>query len=112
MAGRLCLIAAFAALLATTAAANDRACTREALGRPPALTALQLTVEQLFAPSDDLPLEGTDGVTAQLPIMEMVMVRVKDGKPVLACVDTKEAAQRFLTAPTAKLGTTRTAEEK
>ena len=112
MAGRLCLVAALAALFATTAVANDRACIRETIGRPPALTALQLTVEQLFDVADDTPVESTDGVTATLPIMEMVMVRVKDGKPVLACVDTKEAAQRFLDAPLTKIGTTRTAEEK
>ncbi len=112
MAGRLCLVAALAALFATTAVANDRACIRETIGRPPALTTLQLTVEQLFDDRDDVPVESTDGVTAQLPIMEMVMVRVKDGKAVTACVDTKEAAQRFLAAPVAKIGTTRASEEK
>ena len=112
MAGRLCLIAALAALFATTAAANDRACTREAIARPPALTTLQLTVDQLFDAGDHLPIESADGVTARLPIMELVMVRVKDGKPVMACVDTKEAAQRFLAAPVAKIGTTQNAEEK
>lgn len=112
MAGRLCLVAALAALFATTAVANDRACIRETIGRPPALTALQLAVEQLFDAPQDTPVESADGVTAVLPIMELVMIRVKDGKPVMACVDTKEAAQRFLDAPVAKIGTTHTAEEK
>lgn len=112
MAGRLCLVAALAALFATTAVANDRACIRETIGRPPALTTLHLTVEQLFDAADDVPVESADGVTAVLPIMEMVMIRVKDGKPVMACVDTKEAAQRFLDAPLAKIGSTRASEEK
>lgn len=112
MAGRFCLVAALAALFATTAVANDRGCIRETAGRAPALTTLQRTVEQLFDVAEDVPVDSSDGVTAQLPIMELVMIRVKDGKPVMACVDTKEAAQRFLEAPAAKIGTTRTAEEK
>jgi hypothetical protein len=40
------------------------------------------------------------------------MVRVKDGKPVMACVDSKEAATRFATAPIEKIGGSRIAEEK
>ena len=33
-----------------------------------------------------------------------MIARVKDGKPVLACVDTKEAAVRFIKAPVEKIG--------
>ena len=110
MARRL-LIAATAALLAIPALAADRA-TKEAAPRPPALTALELAVEQIF---DRLPVPAADtaaGVSEELPIMEVLMVRVKDGKPVMACVDSKEAARRFLAAPAEKIGHAKQAVEK
>jgi hypothetical protein len=114
MARRL-LIAATAALLGSLtglpAIASDRA-TSEPAPRPPALTALELAVEQIFdrlhVPAADTPA----GVTEELPIMEVLMVRVKDGKPVLACVDSKEAARRFLAAPAEKIGAAKQAAEK
>lgn len=110
MARRL-LIAAIAALLAIPAMASDRA-TKEPAPRPPALTALELAVEQIFdrlhVPAADTPA----GVTEELPIMEVLMVRVKDGKPVMACVDSKEAARRFLAAPAEKIGAVKQAVEK
>lgn len=112
MAGRLFFVAALAALLATSAAANDRACTRETVGRIPALTALQLEVDQIFDRMSTPTADTAPGEAVEFPVMEVLMVRIKDGKPVIACVDSKEAAQRFLNAPIGKIGMTRTAEEK
>ena len=115
MARRL-LIAATAALLGLLiglpAIAADRATKEEPAPRPPALTALELAVEQIF---DRLPVPAADtpaGVTEELPIMEVLMVRVKYGKPVMACVDSKEAARRFLAAPAEKIGAAKQAVEK
>ena len=116
MAGRRLFIAsvlAAAALLAVPAIANDRACTRDTIGRLPAqATALQLTLDEIFDRVPSVSIETPDGVTGEPETMEVVMVRIKDGKPVLACVDSKEAAVRFLTAPVEKIGTTKIAEEK
>lgn len=117
MAGRLSLVAAFAALLATHAIANDRICTRETLTRGPALTSLQATLEALFArqsgETPDAPPAATPSIELpdDLPAMEVLVVRVKNGKPVMACVDSKEAASRFLNAPSERIGG-KIAEEK
>ena len=43
--------------------------------------------------------------------LHMLVARIKDGKVVLGCVDTKEAATRFLAAPAEKLRS-KVAEEK
>jgi hypothetical protein len=89
----------------------DRACTRELPGRLPAVSALQQTIDAIFDREATPSIETDNGVTSDFTTMEVLVVRVKDGKPVVACVDTKEAAQRFLAAPAAQLGA-RTAEEK
>ena len=108
MAGRLSLASVFAAALAalfvTPAIANDQACTRETIGIAPAVAAIhpvQASIDAIFdAPANAVttPEGTTDG-----PSLQLIMVRVKDGEPVMACVDSKEAATRFLTAPIAQI---------
>ena len=89
----------------------DRACTRETLGRLTAVTELQATLNAIFDRPVAASIETENGVTGDYGTMEVVMVRIKDGKPVVACVDTKEAAERFLNAPLSQIGSKR-AEEK
>lgn len=108
MAGRRTLIAALAALLAVPAVASDRPLS---IDQMPAVSALQLAINQLSA-RPELPPAGDPTIGDEPPSMEMLVVRIKDGKPVIACVSSKEAAQRFLKAPVEKIGTTRIAEEQ
>ena len=108
MAGRLFFAATAAlgalALTATTALGSelDRACTRDVIAASPAATVrpdLEVALEAIF---DTLPapsIETTDGVTGFSETMEVLVVRIENGKPVIGCVDTKEAARRFLTGP-------------
>lgn len=125
MAGRLSMASVFAialvALFATPAMAADRAhaedvCTNAAVehaGEAKAVeglnAAMAASIKAIFeAPvADPAAQEGTtDG-----PSLQLMVARVKDGKPVMACVDSKEAATRFLAAPIAKIRA-RAAEEK
>lgn len=116
MAGRLSLASVFvltlAALFATPVAASDQACTRDTIGRAPAVNAIQplhAAIEAIFeAPSEEgATTEGTtDG-----PALQMLVVRVTDGKPVMACVDSKEAATNFLAAPAEKIRSKSTEEK-
>lgn len=108
MAGRRIFIAAFAALLAIPALAGERLTA----DKIPAVSALQLAINQLFM-RPEIPGSQTPGSAPEVPAMQMLVVRLKDGKPVIACVDSKEAAQRFLKAPVNKIGDKHThAEEK
>ena len=86
------------AMAGTASAASDEACTRETL-KPLAVPAqTRIDVEALFRAA---PLDG----------MEVLIARVgPDGKLVLACVDSAEAAKKFLEAPIEK--TRRAAKEK
>ena len=116
MAGRLSMASVFvialAALFAMPAAANDQACTRETIGRArlsAEIQPLRAAIEAVFAAAAVDPTTGE--VTTDGPSLQMLVVRVENGKPVMACVDTKEAATRFLSAPVAKIRG-RAAEEK
>jgi hypothetical protein len=102
------------ALLAVPALASDldRACTREIFGRITAVSELQATLNAIFDRPVAASIETESGVTGDYGTMEVVMVRVKDGKPVVACVDTKEAAEKFLHAPLSQIGGGKRAEEK
>lgn len=117
MAGRLSRASTIApvalALLATSAFATepDRVCTRETVGRTPALATLQSTIDTMFAVPSAPSVVTEDGVTGMSDTVEMLVVRVKDGKPVLACVNTKEAAKRFLAAPLDQIGGKAAAEK-
>ena len=97
-------VIALAALFATPAMANDQSCTRETIGRAPVTADLQRlhkAIEAIF----DAPDAGAASVetTTDGPSLQMIVVRVKDGKPVMACVDNQDAATRFLTAPIEKI---------
>jgi hypothetical protein len=98
----------------------------------PRLTSLEAALDRIFrvvqtSPgveqvSDLLPSSVSPGEQAGAMLHtgeatydspHILMVRVKDGKPVLGCVDSREAAERFLKAPAEKLGgRTAAAEEK
>lgn len=87
-----------ALFVAFSASASDQACTRDML-RPVGVTAatVRIDVASLFE-------RRTSGEGA--PTLELLIARIgKDGKPVLACVDSAEAAQRFLEAPVERLAT-------
>ena len=106
---------AAAALLATPAFAADldRACTPDTVGHlPVAAESLKATVAAIFDRPAAQSAQTEDGVAADFSTMEVLVVRVKDGKPVVACVDTKQAAEEFLDAPLSKIGNGKRAEEK
>lgn len=104
------LALALAVFIVTPATATDRACTRETIGRLSVQAELQTTIEAIFERRADGHADVPQATTIFMPL-EVVMVRVKDGKPVLACVDSKEAARRFLTAPVEAIAG-KVAEEK
>jgi hypothetical protein len=93
---------AFSLLLASLpATASDRACTREAL--PQARVAPRIDV--LAAVFDARQVaDPTSGKVTTIETTEVVIARIgADGKLVLACVDTKDAARRFLEIPAGRL---------
>jgi len=86
-------------LAAPVASASDDACTREIL-KPAgaAAVASRIDVAPLFLRQVAQP----DGTVVDVPIsgMEVLVARIgPDGKLVLACVESAEAAKRFLEAP-------------
>ena len=114
MAGRLSFAsiasAGALALLATPAFATDldRDCTREGAPRAAAAVTLHASVDSIF---DAVEARAAANPAGELTSMEVVVVRIIDGKPVMACVDNKEAAKRFLNAaPEALAG--KAAQEK
>ena len=114
MAGRLFIAsiasAAALALLASPAFAAelDRDCTTQTPRRA-SMAMLQAEVDSIF---DRVAAREAQDPAGALTSMEVVMVRIVDGKPVMVCVDTKEAAKRFLAAPADKLAGKAAAEEK
>jgi hypothetical protein len=95
---------ALAALIATPASASDQACTRDTIGAKAVAVkpaTLEAVIAAAFAPEADATTGEAHAHDASTP--HMLVARIKDGKVVMACVDTKEAATRFLAAPAAKL---------
>lgn len=100
--------------------ANDRDCTREERSRHEDVaqrevgspTPAPVTLAELFAvPAGDPSIETEDGVSAPGPL-EVVVARIaSDGKPVMACVDRREAAERFLKTPVEQLATKKAKEQ-
>ena len=94
-------------LAVPVANASDDACTREIL-KPvdAAAIASRIDVAPLFMRQVVQP----DGTVVAAPIggMEVIVARIgRDGKPVLACVESAEAAKRFLEAPIDQVARTR-----
>ena len=94
-------------LAVPVASASDDACTREIL-KPvgAAAVASRIDVAPLFVQQ----AVQSDGTVVAAPIsgMEVLVARIgRDGKPVLACVDSAEAAKRFLEAPIDQVARTR-----
>jgi hypothetical protein len=99
---RLSLFALVLASMVAPAAfaAGDEACTREMLkpADAPAQAQMHIDVAPLFAQTNDAGEPLFDGG-------EVLIVRIApDGKPVMACVDSAEAAKRFFEAPIEKVG--------
>jgi hypothetical protein len=68
-------------------------------------TLLRSDLASIFAPPEqNETIETDDGFMALGGSMEVVVARIgADGKPVLGCVDTEEAARRFFEAPAERL---------
>src|SRR5687767_6600215 len=74
---------------------QDRTCTRETFPN----AAERLDVGTLFRPPAEA-IETSDGVKLPATSFEVVIARIgADGKPVMACVDTEDAARHVLHAP-------------
>lgn len=117
MAGRFSLagvlVIALAALFATPASAREQACTRDVIGTvapAPEANPLDAVIDAIFAASAADATAGEEHEhEASTP--HMLVARIKDGQVVMACVDTKEAATRFLKAPAEKLRSKAAAEK-
>jgi hypothetical protein len=122
MARRIFVLVAAAALAVSSFAhaadnASDRECTSEELAKEKATVqheaavpqevapvASMATLEKVFAAPVSQSIETEDGVMALVGPIEFVITRIgPDGKPVMACVDSAEAAQRFFEATFEKL---------
>lgn len=74
--------------------ASDRMCTRDTVARAATLRA---KVAEAFAQKPEQVVVPADDFTASMGPMEVIVARIgADGKPVMSCVDTPEAAVRFL----------------
>jgi hypothetical protein len=59
----------------------------------------------MFEPVAEEPVDTGDAVFTSGPL-ELIVVRIgEDGKPVAACVDNEQAAQKFLDAPIERIHT-------
>lgn len=116
MAGRFSLagvlVIALAAPFATPAAASDQACTRDVVGHAPMHLELQPLQKALDAIFEAPVVNETQAGTIVEGPVQLIMVRVENGKLVMACNDTKESAVRFLTAPAGPVRASNVAEEK
>ena len=83
----------FIAVAVTANAASDDSCTRDPMARVSAR--LHIAVAEFFETSETQP---------QPQALELLVARIgPDGKPVVACVDSAEAAKKFLEAPMEKV---------
>lgn len=101
------------ALAAPFALADDaQECTPDAAEQRAVTIAPRLDLAAFFARVEQQITETENGVSAPMGPTEVVVVRIgTDGKPVLACVDTEEAARRFFDAPVEKLPTRKAQEQ-
>jgi putative intracellular protease/amidase len=97
MSRRIIVIAALCIAPAVLASdgANDRICTRDAVVRP---VSPRPAIAAAFA-NKPAQVVVEDGLTAPMGPTEVVVARIgADGKVVMSCVDTPEAAERFFRA--------------
>ena len=86
---------------------QDRFCLRDEFPRG----AARLELGALFRQPAQAA-ETSDGVSLRSGSMEVVVARIgTDGKPVMACVDTEEAAIHFFGAPVERIPTKRPVEK-
>ncbi len=94
---------AFAALPALASeAGGDASAIRASIAR----MTPRVELIELFSRinGDGISIETEDGVSMVAQSAEVVIVRIgTDGKPVMACVDNPESAERFFTAPAGQL---------
>jgi hypothetical protein len=95
---------------ADAARTDDRKSTREETQQQQQEAQVEapapITLEQLLAevPEEPVLVETADGVSATVTQHDVLIARMgADGKPVMACVDSPEAARRFLHATVEKL---------
>lgn len=105
MSPRMYVCIALAALAAAPAALAsdeaDRSCTRDRIART-VTSAPRLALVEAFAKPQQEVID--DGMTGPMGPLEVIVVRIgKDGKPVMSCVDTPEAAERFFKAAAERL---------
>jgi hypothetical protein len=108
MTRRHVVVLALVVLSATVASATERDCvgSHPAPAEAPAVDLLT----QLFEHTEIT--DPISGEVTKIEGMEVLVVRLgTDGKPVLACVDSKEAARRFLDKPVEAVGS-RKAQER
>lgn len=78
----------------------DRECTHAI----PRIPRARIDLAGVFA-TPSAPVTTDLGVRATLPVLEVIVARIgSDGRVVMACVDSEEAARRFLDAPVERLG--------
>ena len=96
-------LVALATPLTVAAAEPVRLPLRDSL----AMMAPRFDLTQLFARLAEgaATVDTGDGVNSRTISVELVVARLgADGKPVMACVDNAEAAERFFEAPVARIG--------
>lgn len=96
----LCALVLASTTMVSAENAADRSCTREALSPAAGVARAELTA--LFArPDREAQVITTpNGVIAPMGPPEVLMARIgDDGKVVVVCVDSEEAARRFLDGP-------------
>jgi hypothetical protein len=83
---------------------NDEECARQEKVQTEAQQAAPLTLAELFAMMATEPSVETENGVSAPGHLEVVVARIgTDGKPVKACVDSPEAAERFFKAQLEKL---------
>lgn len=106
---RTLLVAALAALTTASAHAGERHRNRETDPLPQ--TERRLELRALFDRAPGVISEGRNGIAVGPIAVNVIVARIdKDGKLVKACVDSEEAARRFLETPAGKIDDVRAKE--
>lgn len=107
---RTLLVVAVAALMTASAHATDPARTPQAA--LPQFEERSLDLRALFDRAPGVISNDANGITAGPMQVDVIVARIDtDGKLVKACVDSEEAAKRFLSAPVEKVDSRRAKEQ-